>query len=80
MGYFSSGTEGMDYEARYCARCRFYADGACPVLQAHLLWNYDECNKPESVLHKMIPRGKDGFNERCIFWQEPTPSPTGGRG
>ena len=74
MGYFSNGSEGMDYERKWCDRCIHHLsddDGGCPVIISHLLWNYDECNKPDSVLHKMIPRSADGLsNEKCYFFLE----------
>ena len=70
MGYFSNGSEGMAYEETYCAHC-IHEEGGCAVMLAHLLHNYDECNNPESILHVLIPRGKDGFNERCkMFWDK----------
>jgi hypothetical protein len=31
------------------------------------MWNYEECNNPDSVLHKIIPRN-GGRNEQCIFF------------
>jgi hypothetical protein len=73
VGYFSNGTEGEVYEAQYCAKC-LHRDGpdgnsSCSVMLAHLLHNYDECNKPESILHLLIPRAKDGVgNERCTLF------------
>ncbi len=73
MGYFSNGAEGMDYEARYCRRCVHYGpeDGpGCPVWLAHLLHNYEECNKPESILHLLIPLAADGTNEQCALFLE----------
>lgn len=34
-----------------------------------MLTNYDECNNPDSILHKMIPRSEDGLrNEECVFF------------
>jgi len=66
MGYFSNGTEGMDYQERYCSRCVHDANRDCPVWAAHLLHNYDECNNKGSILHMLIPRSKDGLgNEQC---------------
>jgi len=69
MGYFSNGTEGDMYEAEYCQRCIHYEDpngDGCMVWLAHLVHNYDECNKPDSILHLLIPRSKDGpGNDRC---------------
>ena len=66
MGYFPNSTAAEYYEAQWCEKCTYYHDGECPCLQAHLLWNYDECNNEDSLLHKMIPR--DGVeNKECIF-------------
>ncbi len=69
MGYFSNGTEGMDYESRYCDRCVHQngPDGksGCAIWLAHMLRNYDECNEPDSVLHLLIPRDKKGGNGQC---------------
>lgn len=39
MGYFSNGTQGMDYQERYCSRC--VHDGKCAVWFAHMHHNYD---------------------------------------
>lgn len=69
MGYFSNGAEGMDYESRYCDHC-VHQDGpdgksGCAVWQAHVFYNYTECNNKESILHLLIPRGKGGWNEQC---------------
>lgn len=67
MGYFSNGSEGMDYEERYCAHCLHYE--GCPVWLAHMIHNYDECNNEGSILHMLIPRSKDGLgNERCAMF------------
>lgn len=66
MGYFSNGSEGMDYYARYCDRCiHNVPDQTCAVWMAHLIHDYAECNKADSILHILIPRGKDGENEEC---------------
>lgn len=84
MGYFSNCEEGLIYEQEYCDNCvHNHAKYGCPVLNAHKLWNYDECNKPDSILHKIIPRIKidiilkDGKiikdypkNGECIFFQK----------
>lgn len=70
MGYFSNSTEGAFYEDKYCQHCvHYHPDYSCPCLEAHALWNYDECNKKNSILHKMIPRDKTG-NQKCIFFVE----------
>ena len=71
MGYFANGTEGMEYEAKYCDRCvHNLEEHGCPVWAAHMLWNYEECNKPDSILYKMIPRKKDGFCGKCFSFVE----------
>lgn len=75
MGYFSNGSEGMEYEARWCARCVHYdPDGNCPVLEAHADFNYRDCNDPESILHVLIPRSRNPKftnNEQCrMFWEK----------
>lgn len=64
MGYFSNGAEGMLYEEEWCDRCTH--QGGCAVWMAHLIHNYDECNKENSILHMLIPRAKNGLgNEQC---------------
>ena len=64
MGYFSNSTEGNFYEQGFCAKCWHYHD--CAVLQAHMLYNYEECNNPDSILHLLIPRSEDGMhNLKC---------------
>lgn len=71
MAYFPNGVSGEAYEDHYCSNCIFQqtAKGPCPIWEAHLLYNYQECNKPESILHMLIPRSKDGLsNEQCRFF------------
>lgn len=71
MGYFSNGSEGMDYEAKWCARCVHDIKNNCPIWLAHLIHNYKECNNKESILHMLIPRSKDGlWNEQCKMFLE----------
>ncbi len=69
MAYFANGTEGMIYEDRYCVRCVHYEN--CAILNLHFLYNYDECNKKDSMLHYLIPRSKDGLsNEKCTMFYD----------
>lgn len=69
MAYFANGTEAMMYEDKYCDKCvHNHPDYGCPCLIAHMLWNYDECNNADSILHKMIPVRKDAFADRCTFF------------
>ena len=89
MGYFSNGTEGDMYEAQYCHRCAHWldkgdGDGAgCPVLDVHMLWNYEQCSDPrvKSILDRLIPPTGGGYNGKfpaqCAMFiaiETPTPS------
>lgn len=67
MAYFANGSEGDWYEERYCARC--IHDGNCTVWDAHMLLNYDECNKPDSILHMLWPR-EGAHNGDCRMFHE----------
>jgi len=73
MGYFSNGSEGAEYEAKWCSRCVHI--GACSVWLLHFVSNHQECNKPDSFLHTLIPRSPDGlYNEQCtMFYPVPPP-------
>ncbi|MUO77659.1 hypothetical protein GOZ78_01925 [Agrobacterium vitis] len=67
MAYFSNASEGMGYVEEHCSRC--VHDEGCPVMEAHLLFNYRECNNPDSILNMLIPR--DGIvNQRCKMFIE----------
>jgi len=78
MGYFANGSEGDEYENQYCHRCVNFIDRfncgseSCPVLDAHLLYNYEDCNSPESILHILIPRDEKGNNQQCTMFLEKT--------
>ena len=67
MGYFSNGTQGEMYQAKWCDKCLHQNAEkyvSCPIWDLHLLNNYEECNKADSYLHHLIPR--DGIdNEQC---------------
>jgi hypothetical protein len=65
MGYFPNGTAGDVYQEMYCSKCHHDINEDCPVFLAHLVYNYDECNKPDSILHMLIPRNAKGNNEEC---------------
>lgn len=72
MAYFSNGIEGDTYEAHYCQRCIHYAEGLCPVLMLHGLWNYDAVGKGADpnkalVLNVLIPR-KGIENLQCTMF------------
>ena len=67
MGYFSNGTEGMDYRAKWCDRC-IHAEN-CAVWDAHLFFNYDATTNRQlaEALDLLIPRGPGHgiYNEQC---------------
>lgn len=74
MGYFPNGSAGMDYTQKYCDRCIHGDEDGCAVMLAHLLHNYDECNKKDSILHLLIPKTKDGLgNEQCTMFVKSVP-------
>lgn len=60
MGYFANGTEGMQYEERYCSNCQHSKnpDQGCAVWAAHLLFNYDAVKEPKlkELLDVFIPQ------------------------
>lgn len=69
MGYFSNGTEGTDYELHYCERCvHLVGKKGCPILGAHMEFNYKHCNDENSMLHWFIPRQRIG-NAECKWFE-----------
>jgi hypothetical protein len=71
MGYFANGSEGSDYQSRYCDKCVHDIHDNCPIWTAHLVAGYAEMSKPESLLHQLIPLTKDGdFNEECRLFHQ----------
>lgn len=73
--YFANGTEGTDYELRYCERCVHQKpdDGGCAVWLAHLLHNGAEGDLG-GVLDMLIPRSKDGlWNDECALFHPAQP-------
>jgi hypothetical protein len=70
MGYFPNGTAGMDYEAEWCDRCIHHE--TCPILVAHSIYNYKECNNRLSILHILIPIDDEGDNEKCTMFLDET--------
>lgn len=66
MAYFPNGSSGADYQSEYCENCIHDVNMDCTVWVAHLLYNYEECNKEDSILGLLIPRSEDGLsNEKC---------------
>ncbi len=72
MGYFSNGSEGMDYEDKFCSRClNRQEDGGCPIIDLHFQWNYESCSEPvkREALNHFIPQ--DGiWNAQCRMFKE----------
>lgn len=70
MGYFSNGTEGFEYESKYCANCvHENEETGCPIMNAHFLYNYTDINDVQEILNIFIPR-KDVWNEQCEMFIE----------
>ena len=80
MGYFPNGTSGELYREEFCERCVNWHDKGgepntpgCPIMDLHMLHNYDDSNNPESYLHFLIPRSHDDLrNEQCTMFVERT--------
>ena len=73
MGYFSNGTDGIEYGEQYCQFCvHDNEEKGCPVMMAHFVYNYDECNNDKSILHILIPR-KGIENEVCLMFYRGNP-------
>lgn len=76
MGYFSNGSEGADYEERYCRRCVHDVNHDCPVLLIHVIYNYDQIDDKGSgettlgnILGAFIPVSEDRLsNEQCTMF------------
>lgn len=74
MGYFPNGDAGEYFAAKNCAHCKHRPDDEeqdiCPVMAAHLIYNYDqfEDEKLAGVLGLLIPRDKVGQNEGCAMF------------
>jgi len=69
MAYFSNGTQGMDYEDKYCFHCIHSKElDFCPCWAAHKLWNHEEAHNQDSILHKMIPM-VEFVPQECIFFK-----------
>ena len=76
MGYFANGSEGDFYEEQFCNHC-FHGESdnyeVCPVLEMHMLWNYDAVGKNKDtekavVLNNFIPLRGDNFNDICSMF------------
>ncbi|KKM22759.1 hypothetical protein LCGC14_1621980 [marine sediment metagenome] len=70
MGHFSNGTVGMLYQEQWCERCLNDLDLDCAVWLAHLIYNSEECNKVDSILHLLIPLKNGIENQQCKMFRE----------
>lgn len=77
MAYFSNGSEGIDWELRWCSQCVNYRpvkeldDGTCncPILEVHFLWNGDDDKR--ELLDHLIPMKPGGaFADKCSMFLE----------
>jgi len=79
MAYFSSGTEGMEYEEKYCIgmNCVHYGDdgSGCAVLRLHARYNYYENGNPDSFLDELIPREGTGNGKCTMLYPEKGETP-----
>ena len=72
MGYFSSGTEGMDYQSKYCFKCSHYEDD-CSVWLLHLNFVSKSNKHPliREILDELIPMTDNGvWNKQCSMYVE----------
>lgn len=73
MGYFSNGTEGTLFQARYCNRCVHDRDEDCPIWMLHLSYNNDQSENPiiEGILSALIQH--KGTDNICNLYHEKQP-------
>lgn len=73
MGYFSNGSEGLDFRETYCEHCVNLPerdDRDCPVYSAHLAFCYELCNEkkhPGKIILDMLIEREDCSN-RCMMF------------
>lgn len=79
MGYFSNGTEGLDFDEKWCSRCVHLPkrqDRGCPVMLAHLLFAYELCNEKKHpgkvILDILIERDEATGAQRCTMFVDKT--------
>lgn len=75
MGYFSNGSEGSAYEAKYCENCIHWAapegeeSKGCPVWDIHFLFSYSQTTEQKQIMDMLIPQNKKGtFNDQCTMF------------
>ena len=82
MAYFSTGSEGDDYQLRWCQRCIHWPESAiaeCPVWTVQGDYNYERVNEPEHAIRKildiLIPSRDDGFPDQCRMFHSRKAAP-----
>ena len=74
MAYFPNGTSGEIFREHYCDRCKWDKEQQCPIWNAHLEYNYKECNNDKSILHMLIKNTPDGlYADECYFFEHEHP-------
>ena len=85
MGYFSNGTEEMQYRAEYCDRCINWRETkedsqnwGCPIIDLHVEWNNEQNSDlatgtiKRQALQHFIPIKEDTFCDKCkMFFEKP---------
>jgi len=77
MAYFSNGSDGDYYEAKYCDRCVHDVD-TCAVAELHLDWNYEamaDLTKAKA-LNTLWPRDSDAIHNAACRMFLPKPGQT----
>jgi hypothetical protein len=91
MGYFSNGSEGEHFEARWCDRCvnREATEDApynnCPIWTAHLFYCHDAVSEENAgrllarnILGLLIAEeGPPNFKQSCTMFRESVVGDTG---
>jgi len=79
MAYFANGSEGDRFQAKYCDRCIHWSpEKGCPVFNAHLDYNYEECDSgsnAEKILNMLIPQIENehgSFPGECSMFHNAT--------
>jgi hypothetical protein len=71
MAYFANGDIGMKFEEECCYKC-IHGEDLCPVMEIHLLHNYDHVNDKahpvRKILNFLIPQNEDGFPGKCSMF------------
>jgi hypothetical protein len=75
MGYFSNGSEGMNYEEKYCEHCQNWRlrkgemIAGCPVWDLHYRFNTEQLEEKnvKEILETLIPKA-GVWNDTCAMY------------